>query len=78
MIVRVELVPVAALYVDDLEGLNSVVAQLAHEVVATQRSEEPVSRTRLNVCDLGKNEYLRIKLCFDLVTYGVPMLTTPE
>lgn len=76
----VALVPVAALYVDDFEVSNVGIsdAQVVHEDAATQRSEEPVSRTRLKFCGLRKSELLRILLSFNPVTHGVPMVTTPE
>jgi hypothetical protein len=75
----VELAPVVVLYVDDFEGSNVGISdvQTVHEVVATQRSEEPVSRTRLKFCALRKMSPCECAH-FDLVTHGVPMLTTPE
>jgi len=47
-----------AWYVDDFEGSKRGIsdAQVVHEVVVIQKSEEPVSRTILNVCALCKNK----------------------
>jgi hypothetical protein len=43
--------------VEDFEVVNSVDAQDVHEDVATQRSEEPVSRIRSKFCALKDHEY---------------------